>query len=646
MPVAMRDHQRPLLSKAELAMTSEEDMLVIFRYRGGGKGEDAGGAHLNVTEGPLPLMQSRWDASIANITITIFAAVIIFCTLAGNTLVIAAVIKERRLRKVSNSFVINLAVSDILVGTLVTPIALVYQLHSQWTFSKPLCDFWVSVDVTCCTASITNLCAISYDRYNAITEPLRYARKRTLKRAVLLIFGVWVYSICIAVPPFFGWRDAEDGINSKECKISRDVGYTIYSTIGAFYLPLLFMVFAYICIYRETSKRTRQWKRGPGSSKMISERDSKQDAVNIRMMQLAGETQPLADTSPPRHRASSSGTAGSGSVRRGSGSGVFLRNSSLVMRHSIPYESAILEVDENTRKEGSSSSGSSSNTGHATPSTFQTTAIAHPPPLTSSLPGVIEESASPNEARPARRSYGSFPRKLIRQISNLPSSDSSTATSSSSANTTSSSDLPPDASSLDRRFSSVLLRQNTLSSLGDRKESLAQALHDTGHGVLRRHDGTPRKSVSFLTPPSHTTTEGSSGEKSPSPSNTTDFTVPSLLSQTASSAKDGSGKGGGHHKRKKISVSQEKRAAKTLSIVMGGFIVCWLPFFLVALLEPLCGNCHFHPTLIGVVLWLGYCNSALNPIIYTFFNKDFRFAFKKILHCSDGRRPRTRAAAL
>lgn len=545
----------------------------------------------------------------------------------------------------SNSFVINLAVSDILVGTLVTPIALAYQLHGQWIFSKILCDFWVSVDVICCTASITNLCAISYDRYNAITEPLRYARRRTLKRALLLIFIVWVYSVGIAVPPFFGWRTAEDGLNSRECKISQDIGYTFYSTVGAFYLPLLFMIFAYICIYRETSKRTRQWKRGPGSSKLISERDSEQEAMNIRMMQLAAEQEPLAPSERPRNFSPAAEAGAGACARRGSGSGVFLRNSSLVVRHSIPYESAIVEVDETTRKEGSSSSGSSTN--NATPSTFQTTVIAHPAPGTASSistssvstsgPATSDEGA---ESRPsARRTYGNFPRKLIRQISNLPSSDSSTATSSSSANTTSSSDLPLDQSPYERRLSSALVRQNTLMSMGERRESLARALHETGMEKRMCQEIT-RKSVTFLTPPTRTTTDGSSGgEKNVSPSDPSDYNVATLLGQPG---KDAQADNGGHHKRRKrISVSQEKRAAKTLSIVMGCFIVCWLPFFLVALIEPLCEDCHVHPTLIGVVMWMGYCNSALNPIIYTFFNKDFRFAFKKILRCSSRRRPRS-----
>ena len=88
----------------------------------------------------------------------------------------------------------------------------------------------------------------------------------------------------------------------------------------------------------------------------------------------------------------------------------------------------------------------------------------------------------------------------------------------------------------------------------------------------------------------------------------------------------------------KISLSQEKRAAKTLGIIVGCFILCWLPFFMIALIKPLCRSCQFHPILTGIITWLGYLNSALNPIIYTFFNKDFRMAFKRIVFCGPCKR--------
>ena len=82
--------------------------------------------------------------------------------------------------------------------------------------------------------------------------------------------------------------------------------------------------------------------------------------------------------------------------------------------------------------------------------------------------------------------------------------------------------------------------------------------------------------------------------------------------------------------RNKIIVSQEKRAAKTLGIIMGCFVVCWLPFFIVAVLRPFY---PVPPVVTEIITWLGYFNSLINPGIYTFFNQDFRRAFYKIITC-------------
>lgn len=85
-----------------------------------------------------------------------------------------------------------------------------------------------------------------------------------------------------------------------------------------------------------------------------------------------------------------------------------------------------------------------------------------------------------------------------------------------------------------------------------------------------------------------------------------------------------------YKERERISVSKEKKAAKTLAIIMGVFVLCWLPFFLMYILKPFC-DCGLHPKIEEVITWLGYINSALNPVIYTIFNMDFRRAFHKYL---------------
>ncbi|XP_028027784.1 octopamine receptor [Bombyx mandarina] len=83
--------------------------------------------------------------------------------------------------------------------------------------------------------------------------------------------------------------------------------------------------------------------------------------------------------------------------------------------------------------------------------------------------------------------------------------------------------------------------------------------------------------------------------------------------------------------KQRISLTRERRAARTLGIIMGVFVVCWLPFFVIYLVIPFCVSCCLSNKFINFITWLGYVNSALNPLIYTIFNMDFRRAFKKLL---------------
>ncbi|XP_076017602.1 alpha-2 adrenergic receptor-like [Genypterus blacodes] len=84
--------------------------------------------------------------------------------------------------------------------------------------------------------------------------------------------------------------------------------------------------------------------------------------------------------------------------------------------------------------------------------------------------------------------------------------------------------------------------------------------------------------------------------------------------------------------RKKVSQAREKRFTFVLAVVMGVFVLCWFPFFFSYSLYGLCGDpCKIPQPLFKFFFWIGYCNSSLNPAIYTIFNQDFRRAFQKIL---------------
>uniref|UniRef100_A0A3Q1JJP5 G-protein coupled receptors family 1 profile domain-containing protein n=1 Tax=Anabas testudineus TaxID=64144 RepID=A0A3Q1JJP5_ANATE len=81
-------------------------------------------------------------------------------------------------------------------------------------------------------------------------------------------------------------------------------------------------------------------------------------------------------------------------------------------------------------------------------------------------------------------------------------------------------------------------------------------------------------------------------------------------------------------KRAKIN-SRERKAMRVLPVVVGCFLFCWTPFFVVHTMRAVCLTCDIPPSLMSTVTWLGYVNSALNPIIYTIFNTEFKKFFKK-----------------
>lgn len=85
----------------------------------------------------------------------------------------------------------------------------------------------------------------------------------------------------------------------------------------------------------------------------------------------------------------------------------------------------------------------------------------------------------------------------------------------------------------------------------------------------------------------------------------------------------------GQDEKSQICTSRERKAARILGLILGAFIICWLPFFLKELLVGL-QVLQASQLLSDTLTWLGYVNSLINPLLYTSFNDDFKLAFKKL----------------
>ncbi|CAG9772854.1 unnamed protein product [Ceutorhynchus assimilis] len=388
-------------------------------------------------------------------SLVILLSVVIVIVVIGNTLVIAAVITTRRLRTVTNCFVMSLAVADWLVGIFVMPPAVAYLIVGAWELGWILCDIWVSLDILLCTASILSLCAISVDRYLAVTRPLSYSRKRRSKRlAFFMILIVWVSSALITAPPMFGWY--EPGRHDlKTCTYNKNTGYVIYSAMGSFFIPMVVMLYVYVSI-----------------SCVIAQRHDQLSHINTSY------------TRKSKH-------------------------------NGLTGEESDLEKNSNETEEGNAS--------------------ARSPNFLSGcrnnlIPETPKQAANPGRLLKANTTY-SFPNhRPTTPVKNL------------------------------YNFRSSLPARPTL-------ESQAQV----------------------------------------------DFTMVNYEPASRVS-----------------SFRRETKTAQTLSIVMGGFILCWLPFFMMYLLTPFIQTNDENQLVMQYFMWLGWINSAINPFIYAFYSPDFRIAFWRL----------------
>ncbi|XP_062399977.1 alpha-2B adrenergic receptor [Sardina pilchardus] len=506
-------------------------------------------------------------------------------TIVGNILVIIAVLTSRSLRGPQNLFLVSLAAADILVATLIIPFSLANELMGYWYFRTVWCEIYLALDVLFCTSSIVHLCAISLDRYLSISRAVTYGAQRTPRRIKAAILVVWLISAVISFPPLLSMnkkQDAEGEGRGPQCQLNDERWYILYSTIGSFFAPCLIMILVYMRIYQIAKQRTRC---PPGEPR-------KEGGAGKGSSSSAAPTPQLKTHGQHQHQHQPNGR-GSGDAGTPGVPHKLVANATPRPHHlAVPPHTPSTRVGKRQQQEAGTPSGNNllqapSPSPAPTPTTPSTPLGPTPAnsPSISSTDQQLPDSTAP--AKPGKESLVAPPPAVDEKKSKRQ----------------------------DKRADNN--NGDTSSSDSDTDQGGA------GSGGSGR-DGGPEPTPSMAGTPSP-------GIHSPA-------TIQKYrdMIATAKGAKlvtrRSKQEGTPNSARRKAMVNREKRFTFVLAVVIGVFVVCWFPFFFSYSLQAICPDtCTLPDPLFKFFFWIGYCNSCLNPVIYTIFNKDFRRAFKKIL---------------
>ncbi|XP_040925583.2 adenosine receptor A1-like [Betta splendens] len=184
--------------------------------------------------------------------------VIAFLSTFGNLLVCAAVRLNRKLRTVTNYFLVSLAVADICVGTIAIPCAILTDVglprHNLY-----LCLLLLSVLIMLTQSSIFSLLAVAVERYVAIFMPFRYQILMTSRNAVLVILATWLLAFLIGLVPLMGWHKAPPESGYCFFVYVVDMTYMVYFNFFACVLtPLVIMFLIYAQIFVMVKRQARR----------------------------------------------------------------------------------------------------------------------------------------------------------------------------------------------------------------------------------------------------------------------------------------------------------------------------------------------------------------------------------------------------
>lgn len=226
------------------------------------------------------------------------------CFCVGNILVIAIVAATKTFHSVTSVLIMNLAISDLLVGIGVMPFVALSIMDRGWVdcivrhLCPALCNALQSCNLTAlvpdmipsdpvsvhvmrfclspvwqdlcsyvgytssvyCTASVLTLAAIALDRYHSIMDCLRYSSRCTLWRTCAVVLWIWLQALATSCPPLMGWSSVSYVVPMYSCAVNwaSSPSYTAFMAALSYLIPAVVILFCYVNIVKVARSHARR----------------------------------------------------------------------------------------------------------------------------------------------------------------------------------------------------------------------------------------------------------------------------------------------------------------------------------------------------------------------------------------------------
>ncbi|XP_076348076.1 cholecystokinin receptor type A-like [Tachypleus tridentatus] len=209
-----------------------------------------------------------WTVSAT--TLVCLYSIIFIAAILGNVMVITILLHNKRMRTVTNTFLLNLAISDLLLGVFCMPFTLVGSLLRNFIFGDVMCRLIPYLQAVSVSVSVWTLVFISLERYFAICRPLLSRQWQTISHAYKMIILVWGGSLITMSPIAFLNRLIHTTTPGKyKCRevwptTGIERAFTFFLDLLLLVVPVFVMSVTYFCIIRGLQ---------PGTTNVLNKRN-------------------------------------------------------------------------------------------------------------------------------------------------------------------------------------------------------------------------------------------------------------------------------------------------------------------------------------------------------------------------------------